>query len=232
MKTPTLRASSVSACAGTQRSRLKITCESCWVPFATAGRVTCFPSTRVARDTTSHQSRWRDGESGLGRHLAGSDRAHPERVERRDLDSHSDPQLQSQPARMALQRPAKDSAEARNRSMGVSCASVSGHANEPRRADHRAAEFNLGRGLTVRPAVTTGGGVPAPDDDVDGEFQPSLDVTQRLGANVVSSRLSTRTLRKPKSTRGARTSRGFHSSFPRSARSSSRETISSGSVSG
>jgi hypothetical protein len=48
-------------------------------------------------------------------------------------------------------------------------------------------EFNLGRGLTVRPAVTTGGGVPAPDDDVDGEFQPSLDVTQRLGANVVSS---------------------------------------------
>jgi hypothetical protein len=29
--------------------------------------------------------------------------------------------------------------------------------------------------------------VPAPDDDVDGEFQPSLDVTQRLGANVVSS---------------------------------------------
>ena len=47
--------------------------------------------------------------------------------------------------------------------------------------------FDLGRGLTVRPAVTTGGGVPAPSVDVDGEFQPSLDVTQRLGANVVAS---------------------------------------------
>ncbi len=48
-------------------------------------------------------------------------------------------------------------------------------------------EFNLGRGITVRPAVTTGGGVPAPSADVDGEFQPSLDLTQRLGANVVAS---------------------------------------------
>jgi len=48
-------------------------------------------------------------------------------------------------------------------------------------------EFNLGRGLTVRPAVTTGGGVPAPSANVDGEFQPSLDVMQRLGANVMAS---------------------------------------------
>jgi hypothetical protein len=47
--------------------------------------------------------------------------------------------------------------------------------------------FNLGRGLTLRPALTTGGGVPAPSAGVDGEFQPSLDVTQRLGANVVAS---------------------------------------------
>lgn len=47
--------------------------------------------------------------------------------------------------------------------------------------------FDLGLGLTVRPAVTTGGGVPAPGIDVDGEFQPSLDVTQRLGANVLVS---------------------------------------------
>ena len=47
--------------------------------------------------------------------------------------------------------------------------------------------FDLGRGLTVRPAVTAGGGVPAPDAPVDGEFQPSLDVAQRLGANVVAS---------------------------------------------
>lgn len=48
-------------------------------------------------------------------------------------------------------------------------------------------EFNLGRGLTIRPSVTTGGGVPAPSEDLEGEFQPSLDVTQRLGANVIAS---------------------------------------------
>jgi hypothetical protein len=47
--------------------------------------------------------------------------------------------------------------------------------------------FDLGRGLTVRPAVTTGGGVPAPSANLDGEFQPSLDVTQRLGANILAS---------------------------------------------
>ncbi|MEO7135771.1 MAG: DUF5916 domain-containing protein [Vicinamibacterales bacterium] len=48
-------------------------------------------------------------------------------------------------------------------------------------------EFDLGVGLTVRPAVTTGGGIPARVAPVDGEFQPSLDVSQRLGANVLAS---------------------------------------------
>jgi hypothetical protein len=47
--------------------------------------------------------------------------------------------------------------------------------------------FSLGLGLSVRPAVTTGGGVPAPSASVDGQFQPSLDVTQRLGANRLAS---------------------------------------------
>jgi hypothetical protein len=47
--------------------------------------------------------------------------------------------------------------------------------------------FDLGVGLTVRPAVTTGGGIPAPGADVDGKFHPSLDVMQRLGANLLSS---------------------------------------------
>ena len=46
-------------------------------------------------------------------------------------------------------------------------------------------EFSLGLGLTARPSVTTGGGTPAPDASVEGEFQPSLDVTKRLGANVL-----------------------------------------------
>ena len=48
-------------------------------------------------------------------------------------------------------------------------------------------DFALGLGLTVRPAVTSGGGVPAPGVKVDGEFQPSLDVNQRLGANLLAS---------------------------------------------
>ena len=48
-------------------------------------------------------------------------------------------------------------------------------------------DFDLGLGLTVRPAVTTGGGIPAPSASVDGEFQPSLDLSQRLGANVLAS---------------------------------------------
>jgi hypothetical protein len=47
--------------------------------------------------------------------------------------------------------------------------------------------FDLGLGLTVRPSVTTGAGVPAPAADVDGEFQPSLDVTKRLGPDVLAS---------------------------------------------
>src|SRR5262245_57778863 len=48
-------------------------------------------------------------------------------------------------------------------------------------------DFNLGVGLTVRPAVTTGGGIPAASAPTEGEFQPSLDVSQRLGANVLAS---------------------------------------------
>ena len=48
-------------------------------------------------------------------------------------------------------------------------------------------EFDLGLGLSVRPAVTTGGGMPAPDADADGSLQPSLDITQRLGSNLLGS---------------------------------------------
>lgn len=48
-------------------------------------------------------------------------------------------------------------------------------------------DFNVGLGLTVRPAVTTGGGIPAPSAHVEGDFQPSLDFSQRLGANVLAS---------------------------------------------
>jgi len=48
-------------------------------------------------------------------------------------------------------------------------------------------DFNLGLGLSVRPAVTSGFGIPAPSAAVAGDFQPSLDITQRLGANVLAS---------------------------------------------
>ena len=48
-------------------------------------------------------------------------------------------------------------------------------------------DFSQGLGLSVRPAMTTGAGVPAPSAPVDGEFQPSLDITQRVGSNMLAS---------------------------------------------
>jgi hypothetical protein len=48
-------------------------------------------------------------------------------------------------------------------------------------------DFNLGLGLTVRPAVTGGGGIPAPNANLDGTADASLDVWQRLGPNLVAS---------------------------------------------
>ncbi len=48
-------------------------------------------------------------------------------------------------------------------------------------------DFSLGMGLSVRPAVTAGGGYPSADAPLDGELQPSLDVTKRIGSNVLAS---------------------------------------------
>ena len=48
-------------------------------------------------------------------------------------------------------------------------------------------DFALGRGLSVRPSITAGGGISRPSGPVDGKFRPSLDVTQRLGSNVTAS---------------------------------------------
>jgi hypothetical protein len=47
--------------------------------------------------------------------------------------------------------------------------------------------FSQGRGLSIRPAMTAGGGVAAPSAGIDGDAQPSLDVTQQLGTGVLSS---------------------------------------------
>jgi hypothetical protein len=48
-------------------------------------------------------------------------------------------------------------------------------------------DFDLGLGLSVRPAISGGGGIPASSAPVDGDVHPSLDLTQRLGANVLAS---------------------------------------------
>ena len=48
-------------------------------------------------------------------------------------------------------------------------------------------DFDLGLGVSVRPSLTAGGGVPNANVSAAAEFQPSLDVTQRLGANIVAS---------------------------------------------
>src|SRR5262249_58619664 len=61
-------------------------------------------------------------------------------------------------------------------------------------------DFDLGVGLTIRPALTAGGGVPAPDARAERDVQPSLDLNQRLGANVLASGTG--------NTRFARTERG------------------------
>lgn len=47
--------------------------------------------------------------------------------------------------------------------------------------------FALGLGLSVRPAMTSGVGIPGPSADAEGDFHPSLDLTQRIGANLLAS---------------------------------------------
>jgi uncharacterized protein DUF5916 len=47
--------------------------------------------------------------------------------------------------------------------------------------------FTLGMGLSVRPSLVAGGGYPAPDTSIQGTLRPSLDITQRIGSNVVGS---------------------------------------------
>jgi hypothetical protein len=48
-------------------------------------------------------------------------------------------------------------------------------------------DFALGRGLDIRPGITSGGGIPAPTASAEATFRPSLDVTQRVGSNVTAS---------------------------------------------
>ena len=48
-------------------------------------------------------------------------------------------------------------------------------------------EFSTGVGLTVRPAITSGAGVPAPGVGAETDLQPSLDISQRLPANMLAS---------------------------------------------
>jgi Domain of unknown function (DUF5916) len=47
--------------------------------------------------------------------------------------------------------------------------------------------FDLGLGLGIRPALVGGFQDPGPDTGTDGTLEPSLDVTKRLGTNVLAS---------------------------------------------
>jgi hypothetical protein len=47
--------------------------------------------------------------------------------------------------------------------------------------------FDLGVGLSVRPALTAGTGKPGPNARIESDADASLDVTQRLGANTLAS---------------------------------------------
>ena len=47
--------------------------------------------------------------------------------------------------------------------------------------------LSQGRGLTIRPAMTGGGGITKPGTPVDGQSKPSVDVSQRLGPNLLAS---------------------------------------------
>lgn len=47
--------------------------------------------------------------------------------------------------------------------------------------------FDLGLGLSMRPAITAGGGVPGPGTAINGTADTSLDVTKRVGTNLISS---------------------------------------------
>jgi hypothetical protein len=48
-------------------------------------------------------------------------------------------------------------------------------------------DIDLGRGLSIRPALRGSTGVPAPAEAVDADVKASLDVTKRLGSNVLAS---------------------------------------------
>ena len=52
-----------------------------------------------------------------------------------------------------------------------------------------------GRGLAIRPSMTSGGGIDAPGAPVGGVADASLDVTQRLGPNLMSSLSATTSFR-------------------------------------
>ncbi len=47
--------------------------------------------------------------------------------------------------------------------------------------------FELGMGLSARPSLEVGAGHPTPGADLDGTIHPSLDITQRIGTNVLGS---------------------------------------------
>ena len=82
--------------------------------------------------------------------------------------------------------------------------------------------FNLGRGLSIRPALTGGGGVPASNEDLQEPPTSALTSGSASAATCWRRSRSTRTSRSPRSIRAERTSRAFPCSFRKSGRSFSR----------
>ncbi len=48
-------------------------------------------------------------------------------------------------------------------------------------------DFDLGLGLSVRPAISIGEGIPSPNEDMKGTMDPSFDASRRFGANLLAS---------------------------------------------
>ena len=83
------------------------------------------------------QSRRRERQRRLGRHLGSRDRQTADWLERGDPDSDPDARVQARAARVAVQCPATDSATARDRSLGVTEPPVSDDADQSGRTADR-----------------------------------------------------------------------------------------------
>ena len=131
------------------------------------------------------QCRRRRRQRRLGRHLGCGDASRRARLVRRDLDSGSDAGASSRVSTAGTSTSSAASSACRR--------PIAGRARAPDwtlTQTSRAGlltglpDFDLGLGLTVRPAVTGGGGIPAPMRASTATADASLDVRQRLRVRI------------------------------------------------